>query len=453
MNWKRTVLLWAALCGCLSLFTIARAAAPAIADDDVPRYLDAQQLTQWNDAQKKLKDATAKLEEGNKLVKEVQDPASLVKLDLEKDHAKGSAMVKDATQARNDANRTITTLRRAAIENRNKTTANAKATAALTYTMATAQWPEAVATMTKGLLAGLSDLKYKHVYAAGVYSFGKDGKYTARPALTAQVAAQLSQQDKNKVFATSPDDAFKLGLDNGKLVFSYPDRAANGAAKSAAVFGEVLFEPRSGYAAVSLRAVDLATMRIVASQSMMLSVEPSLAKMIGLAAYDVPSKRILSATGDKAKSDDSDASAPAPAVKVNLQDPDDVLGKAAKANSAFGVATAGHNDALANRFAILAFKSYLADQRKDLQTSDVDFLALAVPMDKPGAAPTVPAGLVGVWMLPNVDDLSATTLTLDPVKAHDLAANSDLTVGTLTIERNLPKLTYPSTDELKAGGY
>ncbi|HVU37271.1 MAG TPA: hypothetical protein VHC95_02970 [Opitutales bacterium] len=453
MNWKRTLLLWAALGGSLSFFTVARAATPAIADDEVPRYLDAQQATQWNDAQKKLKDATAKLEEGNKLVKEVQDPSSLVKLDIEKDHAKGTAIVKDATQARNDANRTLGTLRRAAIENRNKTMANAKATAALTYTMATAQWPEAVASMTKGVLAALAEQRYKHVYVGGVYSFGKDAKYTARPALAAQVAAQLAQLDKNKVFSASPDDAFKLGQDNGKLIISYPDRAANGTSKSAAIFGEVVFEPRSGYAAVALRAVDLNTMRIVASQAMMLSVEPSLAKLIGLAAYDVPSKRIQPAPENKAKSKDEDDSGTAPAVTVNLQDPDDVLGKAAKANSAFGVATAGHKDALPNRFAILAFKSYLVDQRKDLQTSDVDFLTLAVPTDKPGNTATVPANLVGVWMLPNLDDLSSTSISLDPVKAHDLGTNADLPVGKLTIERNLPKLTYPSSDELKAGGY
>ncbi len=450
MNWKRSLLLLA-FSASLPFATVVQAATNTVPDAEIPRYLNPQQVTQWNDAQKKLTQANADLIKGQKLASESADAGGLVKQDVTADHAKGAAMVKDATTAKNDATRTITTLRRTALENHNKSRTQSQVTADLTLTVPTGQWQEAAGLLSKNLFTSLNDLKYKHIYLAGVYSLEKDGKYAAKPDLAASVRQELTANDKNKILAPKGEGNFKLGQDAGKLFVSYPERAAeqNGAAKSAMVVGEVLFDSRSGYAAVSLRAVDLATMRIVANQVMLLSVEPTLGKMLGLSVVQVPSKRITPVAVDKTAKDKEEET---PAASVNLLDPNDFLSKAKQLKTSLGITTAGRPDSLANRFAILMLKSYFVSEHKDLKTSDIDFLTLALPDEKPDVTATVPADLSGVWLLPNADELSS-NMVLDPVKARDLGAASDTAVGKLTIARNLPKLTLPSTEELKAGGY
>jgi hypothetical protein len=452
MNWKRPLLPLAAFCVSLFATTAVHAATNTVPDAEVPRYLTPQQVTQWNDAQKKFAQASADLIKGQKLATETADEGTLVKPDLTADHAKGNAMVKDANTAKNEANRTLNTLRRAAADNRNKSRSASQLTADTTFEVATGQWPEAVITLSKNVFTTLNDQKYKHVYLAGIYSLEKDGKYAAKPDLAAQVRQQLSAADKNKTLAPKGEGLFKLGQENGKLFLSYPERAADqaGNAKSAVVVGEILFESRSGYAAVSLRAVDLSTMRVVASNVMMLSVESTFGKMLGLRLTDVASKRIAPATSDKTSKDKDDETPPP--VSVNLQDPDDYLSKAKQLKTSLGLASVSHPDALPNRFAILMLKSYFLSEQKDLKTSDIDFLTLALPDEKPDVTATVPADLSGVWILPNVDSLSA-SIVLDPLKARDLATGTETTVGKLTITRNLPKLDLPKTEELKAAGY
>lgn len=450
MNWKRSFLLLVAVCASLPSFTAVQAATTAVPDAEIPKYLNPQQATQWSDAQKKLTQANADIVKGNKLAQEQQDPGALVKVDLTADHAKGTAMLKDANTAKNEATRTITSLRRIALDNRNKSRTQSQLTSEATYDVATGQWPEAVVSLSKTIATALDTQKFKHVYLAGVYALGKDGKYTVKPDLSAQVRQQLSALDKNKVLSPKNEGAFKLGQENGKLFISYPERAADQAGKTAIVVGEVILEPRSGYAAVSLRAVDAATMRIFASDVMMLSVEPTLGKMLGLSIGDVKSKRIAPVAADKSAKDKEDE-APSP-VTVNLQDPNDFLSKAKQLKTSFGIASAGHADTVPNRFVILMLKSYFVNEQKDLKTSDIDFLTLALPDEKPDVTATVPADLSGIWVIPNVDDLSA-TLTLDPLKARDLAGAADIAVGKLVLTRNLGKLDYPSTEELKAGGY
>ncbi len=113
----------------------------------------------------------------------------------------------------------------------------------------------------------------------------------------------------------------------------------------------------------------------------------------------------------------------------------------------------GKADTMENRFAILMLKSYFLDQQKDLNISDVDFLTMTLPADSPATLAALPADVAGAWELPNLASLSD-SMTLKPLMASDLGNGSTETeVGTVTITRDLPKLSPPSPAEMRAGGY
>jgi hypothetical protein len=163
--------------------------------------------------------------------------------------------------------------------------------------------------------------------------------------------------------------------------------------------------------------------------------------------FRIPSKRVVPPAASE------NNTKPTPVLTVNLQDPSGYLSLAKQLNGSFGVTSAGRPDTQENRFAILMLKSYMLDQQKQLNTSDVDFLIMALSADKPSDLSTLPADVVGAWVLPNVSSISD-NMTLNPLKAHEFSnsAGGEIEVGTLTITRDLPKLTAPTAADLMSAG-
>ena len=423
------------------------AKVPAIADKDVPRYLNSVQRTQWDADVQQVSDANAEITTGKRLLAIKADPSAAIKVDVDAEHKKGTTQVKEGQAKIKLANADMDKLRVVAVAKRDAVKSDAAATSAATLNVTLAQWPDVYASMCEKLYGALTDQNYKRVYLTDVYAF-EEPIYVAKPGLTDQIREQFLKLDKGKnMLSGSHDWAFKLGQENGKLILSYPDRAyvQQGNTKAALIVGEVLYESHDGYAAVDLRAVDLGTMRIVANQITMLSVEPSLGKQLGLASYKSMSKRIVPTAESKAAD-------PVVAISVNLQDPNDIFSSAKKASYSFRVGTLGHVDTLENRFGLLLLKSYLRDQQSDLNLSDQDFLSMIFSPEKPGDLSASPADVGAEWLLPDIADLSP-SIELNALKLHVLGGNSNRDVGKITVERDLPKLTDPSAADLRAGGY
>ena len=447
--------------------TVASSAAPNISDAETVRYLTQAEATQWNEAAQQIKDGEGKVSDGKFFQTRTEDPNDVVKLDIAATHKKGDTMVKDGTALIKTGKATQDKLRKAAIDRRDAAHAQAAATAAASFNATIAQWPEAISGMSGNVLGQLWDKKYTRIYFGGVYAF-EEPKYAAKPDLSAQILSQLTKLDQTKkTLNLASADSIKLGQDNGKLIINYPSRAADAqnGTKSALIVGEVLYETGNGYAAFSLRAIDLSNLHVVASQLMMLSVEPTMAKLLGLPAFRVMARReapdttaqpVAANAGDATPVAAAPAAAPepapAPAIIVNLQDPNDTLASFKNSNYVFRLATTGHANTLENRFTALLVKSYFHDLQPDVTISDQDFLTMALPADADADAAASPADVNTAWVLPNVSDLGP-SIELDALTARDLNKNAAVKIGKITIERALPKLLLPPAAQLRAAGY
>jgi hypothetical protein len=341
----------------------------------------------------------------------------------------------------------LTILRNKAIANKATALANAALTSEANLVVATSQWPDVMADLTGKLLSSLSDQKYREVYLDNVYVFS-GANYTANDALTKQILQQLLKADKTtNIFKAGRNWSFKIGLDKSKLIINFPERTRiiGDNVKAAIILGEVLYEAHAGYATVSLRAVDATNMHIVANQIMILSVEPTMAKMMDVPIFKVMAQR--NAPGPDGKPAD-----PVTAISANLLDPKDVLSQAKKASFAYRIRSAGDPTTLENRFASLILKSYFLQQQADLAISDQDFLTMALTPDSPDAVSAKAADVGGEWVLPNIDTLDA-TMEIAGLKLHLTAGGPDRDMGAFTIKRDLPKLSLPSAEDLRAGGY
>jgi len=447
--------------------TTASAAAPAISDVETVRYLSSADLTLWKEAAKKISDGEGKVSDGKFYQSRTEDPTSIVKLDIADTHKKGDAMVKEGNALIKDGKAEQDKLRKIAIAKRDAAHQQAAATGAASFGAPTGQWPEAIHDMSASILAELDEEKYTKLYFGGVYAF-EEPKYEAKPELSAQLHDQLRLLDQEKnLLSTQSTDGIKLAQENNKLIVSYPARsteALNGT-KSALIVGEVLYETHNGYAAFALRAIDLSNLHVVASQVMMLSVEPIMAKMLGLPAFRVMARREAppapvaaapAGTSDAKPASKSAApvvTVPTPVVTVNLQDPNDTLASFKNSSFVFRLASSGHADTLENRFAALVVKAYFHDQLPQVTISDQDFLTMALPTDTDADAAASPADVNTAWVLPNVTDLNVPSIDLDSLTARDLNKNAAVKIGKITITRNLPKVSLPPADELRAAGY
>ncbi len=423
------------------------ATPPPISDVDAQHYLKGQDLTDFLAAIKEISDGQAKMEQGTKDQNAKPDTNSITPVDVTALKTKGTAELKEGRAMVKEGQSKKDALIKTALANKDISNKNIQTTDAAKLQIATGQWPDVIHGMVAKLLTDVWNKTYKRVYLADVYAFAEPN-YVAVPDLSDQVRQQIVQLDKDKKTFIVHDWSFKVGQENGHQVIAFPDRATalQGGGKAVVIVGEVLDEIRNGYALVSLRAVDLGNMRIISSQVAMLSVEPTLGKFLGLPAFRVLAKRNASVAGDKP------ADQPLIAVNMNLQDPTDIFSASKKTGYSFRVATAGHPDTLENRFALLMLKCYLLDQQSGINLSDEDFIVMAFSAEKPGDAAGVAADVGGVWTLPNLDSLSD-SIELNPLKQRVFSSNVEKTVGKATIERDLPKLTPPSPEDLRAGGY
>jgi len=443
--------------------TSAAVATPPISDTETLRYLSPAERTQWEEAAKQIIDGTGQVNDGKFYQSRTEDPNDVVKLDIADTHKKGDAMVKAGTALIKAGKAAEDKLRKIAMDKRDAAHQQAAATAAASFSAPTIQWPEAIQSLSEKLLGQLSDEKYTRLYFGGVYAFDEP-KYASQPGLADQLRDQLRDQAKNALSST-PADHFTLGEDSGKLIIDYSARSsdAQSGVKAALIIGELLYETRNGYAAFSLRAIDLSNLHIVANQLVMLSVEPTMAKLLGLPAFRVMASRVAPASAEKAvaaattdtKAADKPVDAPAlaTAINVNLQDPNDVLAAFKTPAYVFRLATSGHATTLENRFAALMVKSYFLDQQPNVAISDQDFLSMALPKDDGVDATASPADVNTAWLLPNVPDLNVASIDLDALTAQDLNKNASVKIGKITIQRTLPKLSLPSAQELRAAGY
>jgi hypothetical protein len=424
---------------------------PALADADVVRYLTAQQRQDWDAAQKQAKDAQITIDNANGLLA-VKARPNTPDAGVAEAHQSGKEQLASGTALLAQANTTLAALRIAA----QKTFATSQTIAAagkFQLVVSASQWPDVVQNLSNNLMKSLWAANYTQIYLNDVYAFDRN-HYLAKPALTAQVRDALQAADgDHKTLAAQ--GGVKLLRQGSALILDYPGRASttpNG--DSAVILGEVLFEPDSGYAYFSLRAVDLATGKIIHNELTLLSVEPTFGKGLDMVAYQVPSARIVPQAPVLSANKTAAPAANVSVATITLQDNIGLINtfKAAPHPYFFRTDTAGTNDTRENRVALLLLKSILA-QKSPLTVTDYDFLVQAFPAADPDDRSATPASVNAVWQVSNLRDLDPASVSLT-LKARSLAsAAAPVTVGKLTVDTSLKPLSPPSPDQLTAAGY
>ncbi|MGA2053170.1 MAG: hypothetical protein ABSH19_07655 [Opitutales bacterium] len=431
----------------LALSTAAKPAAlPTLTDAEVLHYLTYAQRQDWAAAQKQITDGQGMIDSGNWLLQQVQPP-NTPDLHVDDAHKAGQQQVDDGTALVTQGNKTLAMLRHTA----QLACLNSQSIAAAnTYQIVVpaAQWPDVIQHMSDQLMKSLWAGNYTQIFLSDVFAFEKNS-YVAKPDLTDQVRNALLQSDgDHKTLIPDAGSSIKLLRVNGDLTIDYPGRASTSGSQSALIVGEVLFLSDSGYAYVSLRAVDLATGKIIHNELALLSVEPQLGKGLGLVAFEVPSARIPATAGN--------ITTPAPdngAVTITLQDPNGILStfKNSTHPYVFRADTAGSNDTLENRLALLLAKSILL-QKPTITVTDYDFLTLALPADNPGDRAVTPSNVNAVWMVSNLRDLESPSWALG-LSARNTATNTEVNAGKLSVASVLKPLTPPTPDQLISAGY
>jgi hypothetical protein len=461
----------AALCG-LSLPAIpmlaqsaatppSAAAAPVLTDAEVPRYLTFAQHTQWDAAEKQVTDGQSMIDNGNWLLSRVQSKDDKVDSGIKEAHQAGQTQVTDGNAMLTQGQKALDALRQ--IAQKSSVTAQAVAAAGkLQLVLPVAQWPDVFQHMSGDLLKSLWAANYTQIYLDDIYSFEKT-QYVSKPALTEQVREALVLADGNhSTLIPQATASIKVTHLGDNLVIDFPNRSSTTPSQSAVVVGEII-ETANGYAYFSLRAVDLATGKILHNELAVLSVEPTLGKALGLVAYQVPAERVVPATAPAVPAtpvvNPLVPATPAPAVAdtgsatITLLDNNGILAtfKAAPHPYTFRTDSDGANNTQENRLALLFLKSILTE-KSSLTVTDYDFLAEALPADNPADRLVSPAGVNASWTLSNVHDLNSPTTVL-LLKARNLASSNEVSVGKFVIATALKPLTPPSPDQLMAAGY
>jgi len=457
--------------------TASAQTATSIPDNQVPRYLSSAQRAQWEDAQKKVIEGNGMIKDGQFL--QIKPDAGAVILDpaaLAASQKQGKQEQTDGEKMVRDANAVLATLRNAALQNYNKAPVEVKNTAPANYTMPLGQWPDVIQGMSEKIYGALAADGYKRVYLASVYNFDEP-RYSPKFEAAEQIRQIFINLDRGKgIFVPQHDWSFRIGLQSGNLTLTYPDRAANekSGLRSAMVLGEILYES-NGFATFSLRAVDLDNWRIIANQTMFLSVEPVLGKSLGLLAFQVLSRHeappapaapapaapaatsapaTTAPSATMATAAPSPASTPASAITIALQDTNNGLTEYRDAPRDFILRFTNTGGAtLENRAATVALKSYLRDQIPGLMLNDYDFLVLALSSDAPSSATPSAAQANTIWQLASVIDLDTSPLEIGLKSRNVPGGTTDTDIGKIVIGRTLPKLTRPLPEELSAAGY
>jgi hypothetical protein len=443
---------------------------PKMPSDDVLRkYLSPAQLSQWNDALKKIKDGDDEVSAGQILAKRI--PASTTD-DLTVVHQQGNDEVKEGEGVVDKALATIAGLRKVALAAMNNNPDTMPGAGVYGMRLSATTWPPAIKGLTDAMMSALWAANYKNVYLADVYSF-EDSHYVAKPDATDALSKAIVQSDTgHNTFTAKHDWKFMLKKDGGQLVIDFPDRAAfqQDNTKAALVVGELLYDHDSGYATFSLRAVDVADWHIIYNKLTMFAVEPKLGKMIGLADYQVPSgknfnptatsgtqpsvaAKVSGSTSSSGSSSSSAANGGAPtALEINIEGAGGLVNtfKSASKPYIFRALTDGKDNSLDNRYALLLLKSVLVDNTS-LTITDYDFLSTVLPgADADRSLPA--AGINVAWVVPDVGDYTEHSIQLD-LKAKNLASSTEIDAGKLNIARTLSPLTRPTEADLKDGGY
>jgi hypothetical protein len=439
-------------------------AAPVLTDAEVPRYLTFAQHIQWDAAQKQVTDGQSMIDNGNWLLGRTQAKDDTVDSGIKEAHAAGQTQVTDGTAMLAQGQQALDALRQIA----QKASVVAQAVAAagkLQLVLPVAQWPDVYQRMSGDLMKSLWAAGYTQIYLDDVYSFEKT-QYVSKPALTEQVREALVLADGNRsTLVPQAAASIKVTHLGDNLVIDFPDRSSTTQSQSAVVVGEMI-ETANGYAYFSLRAVDLASGKILHNELALLSVEPTLGKALGLVAYQVPAERVVPAATPVVPAGPATPAvnplvpaAPAPAVAdtgsatITLLDNNGILAtfKAAPHPYTFRADSDGTNNTLENRLALLFLKSLLTE-KSSLTVTDYDFLAEALPADNPADRLASPAGVNASWTLTNAHDLNSPTTVL-MLKARNLASSNEVSVGKFVIATALKPLTPPSPDQLMAAGY
>ena len=446
------------------------AALPALSDNEVLLNLNSAQRLQWSAAQKQINDGQSLMDSGKWLLQNTQpkDSGGMTDTHAADKIKDGQQQVTDGTALIAKGKQTLATLRLAA-QQAVALTQNPNAPGKYTVVLTSAQWPDVVQQMSDKLIKSLASDNYSQIFLADTYTFIKS-HYVAKPALTSQIHDALAQSvDEHQTLY--PQGTVKLGRLGNNLFLDFPNRASTASNQAALVVGEILFEPDSGYAYFSLRAVDLVSGKIIRNELALLSVEATLGKGLDLVAYQVPSARILppptpavttpAAPANSGKPASATPAAPASApaandastVTLTLLDSNNVIGtfKSVAHPYIFRADTAGSNDTLGNRVALLLLKTLLTE-KSPLTVTDYDFLALALPADNPSDRTLSPADINATWLVSSLRDLDAPTISLG-LKARSLASSAELNAGKFTVENSLKPLTPPTPDQLIAAGY
>lgn len=430
--------------------------------NEVPNYLNNEELRDWRRLQRDIQIAQADIETGEWL--EAKEYSAFISKErINADRKKGKDLKTEATARLAELTTAQNQLRLKAEEALQEHKAQFKANE-ISIAFTPLPLLQATEKPIEAMLYKLWNENYTKIYFAGAYVF-KDGYYAKNIDLSDTIMSTIAKLDGNRY--TLEDDVveFSLTNDKGQTVIDFEEREKIvDKFKAAVIIVEVLYDQEAPSGLYAVHAINLKNGRLINQSintypiddiSRELLGEGAEAKTPAESADQTPAESDKLAQGNKNSSEKKPASKTAnetskggqlAGIKMVLRDDNNFLGRLGDARNqyVFDIAYVGQIDGYDQRAAMLLNQALM--RKQGLLVDDMDFITLALkPADADlegedyanavwRVAPTTPVDFgLGKYAVQAQADQNGKTVSVD--------------IGMLTIEAVDPNAIPPQASK------
>lgn len=402
------------------------APAPQLSDREVVALLSTSEVLQWEAAQEQLKAGKSQVDSGNRLIN--RPPSALRRPEeVAQDRADGKQMVTRGEQAIAAAQARLDRLRQIAIAKAQAAPDIKEEDTTINLELSPSPLSDAIPTLTETLLFDIWGQGYGRIYLDGVYAINTGDElpfFIMDSAITENLRQVISRLDGTRfTFVADPDLKFTLGLRAGHAVIDFPGRdQVMRHYKSVLVYGELAYDPGQALALFSIRAIDLSSMRIVASELTSVYVDNEL--------------RNAFLNSEEPSADDAPDQIEAKALHVRLVEKNSFLQRLALSNTPFlfSINYIGDTSGIDCLSASMISKSILLDAKVPLL--DTDFVKTVMTRTEASADTEINDRTNAIWKLTPLSSSRSGKAAFD-VEAVSLLRDtpSSVPVGLMEVHR------------------
>jgi len=375
--------------------------------EDVPRYLNNEDLRQWRQIDREIQLAEADIETG-KWLEAKEYSAFVSKSKIDADRKKGKEMIADANTRLVTLTEQQNQLRLKAEEMLKEHNAQFE-TQQVEMHVDSLPLDKALKEPTEAMLYKLWNENYTKIFYGGTYVFD-NGYYSKAAALSEDMMNTIARLDGNRYTLEEDTTDFDLEYKNGKPFINFEDRDNMVSRfKPVLIIGEVLYDGESTTGLYALHAMDIKSGRLVEQIIVTYPITDQSDAILGLSDNNAaePASTEVDATAEANAKEADDAPKAAETaqptndevdnkgLKLVLVDSKNFLGRLgdARGQYVFDISYIGQIDGYDQRAAILLNKALMREQ--GLKVDDMEFITLAL---KPESTDEEPADFTNaVW--------------------------------------------------------